>query len=59
MKVWIIKRLPKDKWHTCPSCSGTGLVQQQEDLHRSAGTIPCPNHCCEGGMIKSILVEEQ
>ena len=26
---------------TCSGCSGTGSMFEQEDAHRSAGTIPC------------------
>ena len=25
----------------CPLCEGKGYIEQKEDLHRSAGTIPC------------------
>lgn len=27
---------------TCQACHGSGMVEQQEDAHRSAGTVPCP-----------------
>jgi len=31
----------------CKLCGDKGWVRQQEDTHRSAGTIPCPNGCDE------------
>ena len=48
-----IVRLPESKWYRCETCAGTGSVLMERDAHRSAGTIPCPNHHCYRGTITS------
>lgn len=56
-KQYRIQKLPENKWHTCPICHGTGKVEMTGDLHRSAGIIPCTNHNCHGGIVKTETVE--
>lgn len=51
------EELPKSGWHACPTCRGAGSVETVRDLHRSAGTIPCPHPHCHAGTIRSRTVE--
>ncbi len=32
----------------CPVCKGKGEISMSEDLHRSAGIIPCPKEYFQG-----------
>ena len=52
-----IVNLPKDKWHTCSRCRGTGRVEEVEDLHRSAGIVPCRK--CAGGIVKMETISQE
>lgn len=36
--------LPKDQWHTCQICDGTGSYYMSGDLHKSGGIVPCSCH---------------
>ena len=45
--------LPRERWRACDRCGGTGAIERERDLHRSAGIEPCG---CEGGLLTYALV---
>jgi hypothetical protein len=55
----VRKPLPREKWHKCPVCEGTGLTEMERDMHRSGGVVPCPSFTCERGIVKSELVKKK
>lgn len=57
LRHFYIEPLPKEEWHTCSTCGGSGSVHQERDLHRSAGIIPCTNHHCARGTVVSHTVD--
>lgn len=56
-KTFFTQPLPEPEWRRCEWCNGTGYVTTERDLHRSAGTVPCPRQGCHKGTIKSRKVE--
>jgi hypothetical protein len=58
MRYLVTERLPPEQWHRCTACQGTGFVRMERDLHRSAGIIPCPNHHCHQGTVRSHTVDK-
>lgn len=57
MKQYVVEYLPENEWSKCKVCNGTGRTEMTRDLHRSAGIIPCPNHHCHKGTIKTKTIE--
>lgn len=54
MDTKYIIHLPKEEWHRCPSCGGSGQTFQDRDCHRSAGWIPCGR--CYHGVVREKIV---
>lgn len=52
-----IVNLPMDQWHTCTRCGGKAELVLTEDLHRSAGLIPCTY--CSGGTVKQETISQE